>query len=536
VSGPAYVSDPTVLYLHQLLDELAKGYLQIPQFQRRFVWTDEQRLELLQSIRDGISIGSILVWRTNLTTLKVVPNIGPHQLPAPAPSPATARSYLLDGLQRLSTLYGCLRPLPANASAFTRDEDGNDVSWLVGYDLETERFAILEREETPTPTWLPLSLLLDSIRLLQFQRGLAGQPDADQLIQRADALAETFRSYKLPVIPVVTDDLTSATRTFERINRPGTPMSELHMVRALTWRPDFDLEERLSEVCDELAEAGWSSLEPELILEVCKAALGVDINVKAPDELSKRLAVNPSVLDDITQGLLRTTEWLGKHCEVLSPEFVPYRMQTVLLAEVMRRYPVLDPVISERLQQWFWYTAYTGYNMGLFDDETSALREMLRGIEAGSPLHPKEKVPRPPFTNPRHDARNTKLGLVFALRLAAMKPLDLDGAEIDAAKQLVSKGRRALVPIVPRSKRLSSCIFTKPKSELRSRLRERAPDINQEILNSHAITQEAAKSLVARDYESFVLQRTLEIDRREDAFWDSLFDGDLAPASEPSIE
>jgi len=77
-----------------------------------------------------------------------------------------------------------------------------------------------------------------SIRLLQFQRGLAGQPDADQLIQRADALAETFRSYKLPVIPVVTDDL----------------------VRALTWRPDFDLEERLSGVRDELAEAGWSSL------------------------------------------------------------------------------------------------------------------------------------------------------------------------------------------------------------------------------------------------------------------------------------
>ena len=314
--GPAYVSDPTVLYLHQLLDELAKGYLQIPRFQRRFVWTDDQRLELLQSIRDGIPIGSILVWRTSLTALKTVRKIGPHDLPEPVASPTSSRSYLLDGLQRLSTLYGCLRPLPSGVPAFVKDDDGNEVSWLVGYDLESERFKILDPEDSPAQTWLPLTRLLDSVRLLQFQRGLAGLSNADELIQRADALAETFRSYKLPVVPVVTEDLASATRTFERVNRQGTRMSELHMVRALTWDVDFDLEERLSGVRDQLREVHWESLEAEWILKVCKAALGVDIAVEAPDESSKRLAENPLVIDDAAVNLLRVARWLRDRCGV----------------------------------------------------------------------------------------------------------------------------------------------------------------------------------------------------------------------------
>jgi hypothetical protein len=56
------------------------------------------------------------------------------------------------------------------------------------------------------------------------------------------------------------------------------------------------------------------------------------------------------------------------------------------------------------------------------------------------------------------------------------------------------------------------------------------------LLNSHAITLNAAASLVAKDYESFALQRSIEVDRREDAFWSSLFDDELAPAIDPAIE
>lgn len=521
MAGPAYVSDPTVSYLHQLLDELAKGYLQIPRFQRRFVWTDEQRLELLQSIKDGIPIGSILVWRTGLTALKTVHRIGPHDLPAPVASPTSSRSYLLDGLQRLSTLYGCLRPLPAGAEAFVEGEEGEEVSWLVGFDLAAERFQVLERDEAPEPTWLPLTVLLDSVRLLQFQRGLTERKDADQLIQRADALAETFRIYKLPVVPVVTEDLAAATRTFERVNRQGTPMSELHMVRALTWTDGFDLEERLSSVRDRLAELGWESLEPEWILKVCKAALGVDIAVEAADESAMRLMKQPAAIDDATDNLLMVARWLRDHCGVESPRMVPYRMQVVMLAEFSRAHDLCEPVATQWLVQWFWRTTYTERFSGITGGQTNAMLEGLRRLASGQPFEPKgkERAPRlalPTTFNPTWARVKT-----MALRLAALGPLDLDGSPIDATRQLASEGPSALVPLAPSLKASAARMFTRPDSRLRACLLDDATSVDARVLVSHAITPEAAEALARKDTAAFLSLRGAEIRRQQHAFYAS---------------
>jgi hypothetical protein len=522
MAGPAYVTDPTVLYLHQLLDELAKGYLQIPRFQRDFVWTDDQRLELLQSIRSGIPIGSILVWRTGITALKTVRRIGPHDLPEPAPSPTSARSYLLDGLQRLSTLFGCLRPLPLGGSPFVEDDDGTLTSWLVGFDLVTEQFQILDRGPEPGPTWLPLVRLLDSVRILQFQRGLSDRKDAEQLIQRADALAETFRTYKLPVVPVVTEDLATATRTFERVNRQGTPMSELHMVRALTWRTDFDLEEQLAAVRDQLAELGWESLEPEWILKVCKAALGIDIAVEAPDETSKRLVAQPRVVDEAARSTWRAARWLATHCAVLSPEIVPYRMQVVMLAEVMRLCPDPDVRMTRRLVQWFWRTTYTEGFSGITGGQTNAMLDSLRRVADGKSFESEERKAKerePTFALPATFNPSWVRVKAIALRLAALTPLDLDGSDLGASKRLASEGPSALVPLLPTLRGSAARMFTKADSPLRDLLLAGAA-IDEQVLGSHAITSEAYAALRLGDRSHFLELRGAEIRRLEEQFYE----------------
>ncbi len=525
MSGPAYVSDPTVLYLHQLLEELAKGFLQIPRFQRRFVWSDEQRLELLQSIKDGIPIGSILVWRTGITALKTVREIGPHSLPTPVPSPTSSRSYLLDGLQRLSTLYGCLRVLPSDTSSFVLDDDGNEVSWRVGYDLSTEQFKILNRDVLESPTWLPLTRLLDSIRLLQFQRGLASREDAELLIQRADALAETFRSYKLPVVPVVTEDLTTATRTFERVNRQGTRMSELHMVRALTWSDEFDLEESLSSVSDRLAEVGWESLEPEWILKVCKAGLGIDVSVEAPDDSSRALAARPTAIDESSESLMRAAQWLALHCNIRSPRIVPYRMQIVMLAEVLRLCPSPDDVTTDRLKYWFWDTTYLERFSGITGGQSGSMLEALRRVAGGAPYEMKVKERNPKFELPTIFNPNWVRVKTIALRLASLRPRDLDGVEVDAVQQLASEGAGALVPLAPTTRGSAGRMFVKPESKLRQQLLEHATSVSPDVLATHAIPLEAARALESGDTALFLRLRGEEIRRLEAAFFASLTSG-----------
>ena len=50
--------------LRDLITGVKKGEIKIPKFQRRFVWADEQALNLLDSIASNYPVGSLLLWRT----------------------------------------------------------------------------------------------------------------------------------------------------------------------------------------------------------------------------------------------------------------------------------------------------------------------------------------------------------------------------------------------------------------------------------------------------------------------------------------
>lgn len=45
--------------LASLLDDVTRGNIKIPAFQRDFVWTDEQILGLIDSIYSGYPVGSL---------------------------------------------------------------------------------------------------------------------------------------------------------------------------------------------------------------------------------------------------------------------------------------------------------------------------------------------------------------------------------------------------------------------------------------------------------------------------------------------
>ncbi|MCP4697328.1 MAG: DUF262 domain-containing protein [Gammaproteobacteria bacterium] len=225
MSAPSYISEPQVQYLVRLLDEIKNGKLFVPQFQRGFVWDDEKRLELLDSIKNGIPIGGILVWRTTQHHLSIRDEIGGLKTPSP-PEPTALHIYLLDGHQRLATLYGTLKR-PVN----NRLSKVNGREWQFFYDLENEVFHIKKQQDKPRDAWMPVNVLLNSIALLRFQRTLHDE----SLIERADQIAYAFRNYKIGVIPIVTNDLEHAATAFQRINSSGTVMSDVDMIAALTY-------------------------------------------------------------------------------------------------------------------------------------------------------------------------------------------------------------------------------------------------------------------------------------------------------------
>src|SRR6185437_3526575 len=292
--APSFYSDPHVQFLSQLLEEISAGHLQVPRFQRPMVWDWERRRELLVSIRDGIPIGAIIVWRTARTAIECYERLGPHLL-SPPPEGAT-RQYLLDGVQRLSTLYGALHSSPTRGGIADGGEDEEEElppdefelltprNFDVYFNLRTKDFHSDDGDDFKD--LMPLYLVFDSVALLKFQRELRG-PTAERFVDSSDQIARSFRDYKIPIIPITTDDIEMATRTFQRINSQGAKMSETHMVHALTWSSHFDLQREIVSIKKELlSDRGWGELEDDPILKSCKAALSLDVYKTNAQELS----------------------------------------------------------------------------------------------------------------------------------------------------------------------------------------------------------------------------------------------------------
>ena len=65
------------------IEDLENGLLQIPAFQRDFIWTNESKLDLFDSLKKGYPIGSILLWQPVPDKRQVeIQKVGPYSVPA----------------------------------------------------------------------------------------------------------------------------------------------------------------------------------------------------------------------------------------------------------------------------------------------------------------------------------------------------------------------------------------------------------------------------------------------------------------------
>jgi len=83
-----------------ILDSIDIGSLALPEFQRGYVWNRYQVKELMKSLYSDHPVGSLLVWETNIKEAK---------RRGDGPIPEGSVKLLLDGQQRLTSLYGIIR-------------------------------------------------------------------------------------------------------------------------------------------------------------------------------------------------------------------------------------------------------------------------------------------------------------------------------------------------------------------------------------------------------------------------------------------
>ena len=510
--GPAQTSEPVIQYLYQLIEALGEGRLLIPRFQRPLVWDWERQAELLHSVRDGIPMGAVMIWRTSSRRISSLHELAGHELPEPKVDlPA---EYLLDGLQRLSTLFAALRGIE-NESRL------DDERRSIGYDLNEQTFVLIEPKATPTSV-IPLSVISDSVRLLRFQRALKGA-SADLWIERSDALARAFREYKVPVIPIVSEDFEVAARTFNLINSQGVRMGEADMIHALTWSDSFELRDSLESLrADLLQPIGWGGIEFETVLKVVKAEADLDLYEESVEGVSRVLTSDREALRRAFDRLARVAALLRLTCGIVDWDLVPYELQAVLLTEAFRLKPDL-PDDSGLLADWFWMTTYGEMFAGLSGARLALAVDAIKETASDGAL--RWSGANPFRRRPLPAAADFRAVRIKALALMLARLQTGSAKESSPFQTLAEHGRLALYQLIPRA-RVSRAGFSSPANRFLCRpdetgaLRQRvlAGQLDDDFRLRHAISDEAGSAAVQGRWEDFIKLRLRTLEEMEESF------------------
>src|SRR4051812_28210678 len=115
----------TQLSISELIGQIGKEELILPEFQRGYVWNREKVKEYLTSLYRGFPTGSFLIWKT--------PNPGLAR-GATLDSSSNFFQLILDGQQRLTSIYTLLKGEPP------RFYEGESLFFDIWFNVETEEF------------------------------------------------------------------------------------------------------------------------------------------------------------------------------------------------------------------------------------------------------------------------------------------------------------------------------------------------------------------------------------------------------------
>jgi hypothetical protein len=203
-----------------ILDHIDSGHMALPEFQRGYVWNRDQVRGLFDSLYRRHPVGGLLVWATESKTAE---HRGDSVLPA------GIVKLLLDGQQRMTTIYGVVRGNPP------RFFDGNAQTFTgLRFHLESELFEFYQPVKMrDDPLWIDVSELM--------QKGTAGLGDFVSQLSQNPALAARVGEYvgRLSKLLGITDvelhseEVTGSDKSldvvvdiFNRVNSGGTKLSK----------------------------------------------------------------------------------------------------------------------------------------------------------------------------------------------------------------------------------------------------------------------------------------------------------------------
>lgn len=347
-----------------IFDELKRGRIRLPNFQRPLRWTAKDNIQLFDSLVRGYPIGSILLWKrpADAGSLK----IGKSELMVPAAADAR---WVVDGQQRITALAAAMIEIPNQSKEY-----------LVHFDPHKNEFFVPMHPADHRPDELPLTILADAAKLNKWIRG---RELPEQLEDIIDTTHQRIIEYSVPAYEVDTPDEAPLRAVFARINSTGARMRADEVFHALLGQTSTGREPvRLDALVEEVRACEFGELERGEALKCILGASGLNPTDR-PENLDSEQLRKLIPTDDARQAIRRAVMFLHDYARIPHIRLLPYPVALILLTRFFLVHSQVEVADLVRLSRWVWLGAITGLHQRA---EVSRMREALRHIrEADTP-------------------------------------------------------------------------------------------------------------------------------------------------------
>ncbi len=391
--------DSTKTPLQELLARADKGALQLPDFQRGWVWDDERIRSLLASVSVSFPIGAVMLLQTG----------GEHVRFKPRPLAGTQEhlcdvspeTLILDGQQRLTSLYQALmsasvvetkdakgRPIRRwyyldMKKAVSNDDDREDAVLSVPEDKKVRTFGGEVTLDVTTPEreyaadLFPVNRVFQSAEWRQaYNRYWNYAPEKIKLYDDFEReVIKRFEQYQVPVIELKKETPKEAVcLVFERVNTGGVALNVFELLTASFAADDFQLrddwnarEQRLKKEHPVLRGLQNDDFLQAISLLVTQArrrqALSAGatadnapgISCKRKDILKLEVGDWKAWADRVETGCVRAARFLYGQ-KIFKARDLPYRTQLVPLAAIFVDLSQDGDTegARQKIARWYW--------------------------------------------------------------------------------------------------------------------------------------------------------------------------------------
>lgn len=408
--------------LKDVLDAISKGEMQLPDFQRGWVWDDLHIKSLIASLSLSYPIGAVMFLEAGGVPFK--PRLFEGVTLQPEPKPKT---LVLDGQQRLTSMFLALR---SGQPVKTRTEKGAEIHRVYFLDMakcldptEDREDAVISVPDSlkvtsdfgrkvdldvslPTLQYehrlFPVALMFNIQGNMEWESGFSVHykfdSEAMQFMQRfRNEVWLRFQQFKVPAIELTQDTPREAVcQVFEKVNTGGVTLTVFELMTATFAASEFNLREdwearheRLTAKHEILnAVDGTAFLTAVTLLSSYERHLlnKSAVSCKRADVLRLDLTDFIKLQRNIEAGFKRAAELLAEE-KIFDTRSVPYATQLIPLAAICAHQAEEITIhgVKQKLLRWYWCGVfgelYGGANETRFGMD---LPDMVQWIEGGS--------------------------------------------------------------------------------------------------------------------------------------------------------